>query len=287
MRFTRMAGLGVAAALLTSTGAQAAELSTSDRLQDRREVAAGTRAYAVGFQDGRFYANGWHITGEMGGVWTPPLKLADGVWFGVDGQWAGQATRFTSGWGYTRYRLPSIDGLRLERTDVVPDGARGALFGLELTNPSRRKRTVDVKVDARSELMGRTHGASRASRRTRATTCPTAARSPAARWRSATRARCPALRRTTTPRWSAPTSGRAAAAPATASGARSPGTVHGRRGLAARCPAECDDGPFGNGTGGELRYRVKVRGHGSKTLWIAVAGSDRGPRAGARASSRG
>ena len=44
------------------------ELSTTSRLQDRREVAAGTRAYAVGFQDGRFYANGWHITGEMGGV---------------------------------------------------------------------------------------------------------------------------------------------------------------------------------------------------------------------------
>jgi APA family basic amino acid/polyamine antiporter len=72
-----------------SGAAQAAphELSTSDRLQDRREVAAGTRAYSIGFEDGRFYANGWHITGEMsGGVWTPPIKLVDGVWFGIDGQ---------------------------------------------------------------------------------------------------------------------------------------------------------------------------------------------------------
>ena len=59
------------------------------RLEDRREVAAGTRAYSNGFEDGRFYANGWHITGEMGGVWTPPLKLLDGVWFGLDGQWVG------------------------------------------------------------------------------------------------------------------------------------------------------------------------------------------------------
>ena len=65
------------------------ELSTASRLQDRREVVAGTRAYSVGFEDGRFYANGWHITGEMGGVWTPPLKLVDGVWFGLDGQWVG------------------------------------------------------------------------------------------------------------------------------------------------------------------------------------------------------
>ena len=154
MRFTRSVLIGIALAVLAAGSARAAELSTSDRLQDRREVAAGTRAYSVGFEDGRFYANGWHITGEMGGVWTPPLKLVDGVWFGVNGQWAGQARRFTSGWGYTRYRLPSIDGLELERTDVVPDGVRGALFGLKLTNSSRDTRNVTVTVDARSELMG-------------------------------------------------------------------------------------------------------------------------------------
>jgi hypothetical protein len=41
-------------------------------------------------------------------------------------------------------------------------------------------------------------------------------------------------------------------------------------------PSACDDGPFGKGTGGELRYRVTVPRHGSTTLWIAVAGSDQG-----------
>src|ERR1700704_4041439 len=87
------------------------ELAVATRLADRREVAAGTRAYSIGFEDGRFYANGWHITGEMGGVWTPPLKLVDGIWFGLDGQWVGPATKFTSGWGYTRYDLPSTAGL--------------------------------------------------------------------------------------------------------------------------------------------------------------------------------
>ena len=66
-----------------------AELSVSERLQDRREVAAGTRAQVLGFEDGRFYANGWHITGEMGGIVTPPLKLLDSVYLGVNGQWVG------------------------------------------------------------------------------------------------------------------------------------------------------------------------------------------------------
>ena len=83
-------------------GGRTPELSVSSDLADRRFVAAGTRAYSIGFEDGRFYANGWHITGELGGVWTPPLKLVDGVWFGLDGQWVGPATKFSSGWGYSR-----------------------------------------------------------------------------------------------------------------------------------------------------------------------------------------
>ena len=106
MRWKTAATFSAAMLLVPATAGAAPELSVSERLQDRREVTAGTRAYSVGFQDGRFYANGWHITGEMGGIWAPPLKLADGVWFGVDDQWVGEATKFTSGRGYTRYDLP-------------------------------------------------------------------------------------------------------------------------------------------------------------------------------------
>ena len=126
-RLVQAATVALATALIACTAAQAAtpELSVSSRLQDRREVASGQRSYAVGFEDGRFYANGWHITGEMGGVWTPPLKLLDGVWFGIDNPWVGQATKFTSGWGYTRYDLPDIDG------------AAGAAHGLRSRRKSR------------------------------------------------------------------------------------------------------------------------------------------------------
>ena len=98
----------LALGLITPSLASAAdELSTSNRLQDRREVAAGERAYSVGFEDGRFYANGWHISGEMGGVWAPPLKLVDGVWFGVDDQWVGQATKL--------HERPRLHALRPSR----------------------------------------------------------------------------------------------------------------------------------------------------------------------------
>ena len=88
MRFKRAALAGIALDITTATAAQAApELSTSDQLKTRRYVSAGDRAQINGFQDGRFYASGWHIKGEMGGVWAPPIKLVDGVWFGIDGKW--------------------------------------------------------------------------------------------------------------------------------------------------------------------------------------------------------
>src|SRR6476619_1560689 len=153
MRWRAAVTAGIATAALTGGVASAATLSVTSRLQDRREVASGTRAYAIGFEGGRVYANGWHITGEMGGVWTPPLKLVDGVWFGVNGNWIGPATKFTSGWGYTKYDLPTTAGLSVARTDFVPDGVRGALFGLTITNPGAA-RTATLSVDAHSELMG-------------------------------------------------------------------------------------------------------------------------------------
>ena len=103
--------------------ATAAELSTTDRLPDRREVAAGDRAYAAGFADGGWYANGWHITSELGGIWARTNKLADGLWFGVDDQWIGPATRFTTGDGHVRYDLPAIGGLTAKRRTSCPTGA--------------------------------------------------------------------------------------------------------------------------------------------------------------------
>ena len=42
-------------------------------------VTSGRRTYMVGYQDGSFPEIGWHINGEMGGIWNHPIKLFDGV----------------------------------------------------------------------------------------------------------------------------------------------------------------------------------------------------------------
>ena len=280
MRWNRAVTLGVVTALLNCATAVAAspELSTSNRLQDRRVVTAGQRSYSESFADGRFYANGWHITGEMGGVWAPPLKLVDGVWFGIDDTWVGQATRFVSGQGYIRYELPSVGGLRLERTDFAPDAHRSVLFGLTMTNPGSTK-TVTVKVDAHSELMGAypwgfsgvvpnasgnlpDHGSFDGNALTFTDDGSVGGGAPVHHYA----ALVASDRR--------PVSGIAAATGGAFRGPQ-PGRVCAADDSTSP-PSACDDGPFGKGTGGELRYSVTIPAHGSTTLWIAVAGSDQG-----------
>ena len=258
--------------------ASSPELSVTGRLADRREVAAGTRAYSIGFEDGRFYANGWHITGEMGGVWTPPLKLLDGVWFGLDGNWIGPATKFSSGRGYTRFDLPDTAGLSVQRTDFVPDGRRGALFGLTITNPGAG-RTVTLSVDARSELMGQYPWGFSGVTPNASDNLPDEGSFDGQHLVFTDDGALPG----------APEHhyvalvGTAFKPDAGMIGEQFWGPQPGHRctGTEPGAPADpkpsaCDDGPFGRGTGGELTYTLFLPAGGSQTVWLAVAGSDDG-----------
>jgi hypothetical protein len=276
MRWNKVAAAAITAVVMGCACAQAgaAELSVANRLQDRREVASGQRSYAEGFENGYFYANGWHTTGEMGGVWAPPMKMLDGVWFGINGSWIGPATRFTSGWGYTRYDLPQTAGVQLQRTDFAPDAYRAVLFGLKLTNPGAARR-VTVNVDAHSELMGAypwasttpnestnvpDHGAFQSGALVFTDDGTVGGGVPVHHY-----AALVASNRT-------PSSGTAAATGGNFRGPE-PGTVCAANDSTSE-PSSCDDGPDGKGTGGQLNYTVSLPAHGSTTLWIAAAGSD-------------
>ena len=132
------------------------ELSTSNRLcRTAARSRPATRAYSSASRTAASTPTAGTSRGEMGGVWTPPLKLVDGVWFGIDDQWVGPATTLHERPGLHALRPPGHGGPEARSAPTSrPTGSARALFGLTLTNPARRARTVTVKVDAHSELMG-------------------------------------------------------------------------------------------------------------------------------------
>jgi glycogen debranching enzyme len=127
--------------------------TTSARLAEKRYVVSGDRAYLVGTADGRFPAMGWHIRGEMGGLWAPPIKLLDGYWFNLDGEPLPAANALHVHTGHVELEYPSVGGLELTRAEVAPDGIPAVLVGLTLTNAWRRPRVARVRAGFRSKLL--------------------------------------------------------------------------------------------------------------------------------------
>ena len=86
-------GLGCLLAVACTNDSTPSEFEKTGQIIDRRNleeiggnkkylqspyVCAGDQAYMVGHQDGTFPDLGWHVTGEMGGIWAHPIKLMDG-----------------------------------------------------------------------------------------------------------------------------------------------------------------------------------------------------------------
>jgi hypothetical protein len=268
-----LAGVLLLQLLLAAPAFGALELSRSNRLDDRRYVTAGSRAYEVGTEAGRFPAMGFHTRGEMGGFWTPPLKMLDGLWFGIDGQQLGNAKTFYTGRGYTRMLVAGPSGITISRVDFVPDGRRAVLVGLRMR--STRTRDITLSVDAHSELIGAYPWGETTPKQTDYNLPDTAALEGGRL----------VFREQGTP----PTPGAEPhdwAAVVGAAGAATSGDAGGAfRGPQAPpviCPAtgdppqRCDDTAFGKGAGGQLRYSLKLSANVRRTVWIAVSGSEAG-----------
>jgi hypothetical protein len=248
-------------------------LSVDERLDDRRYVTTGTRAYVVGTEDGRFPAMGFHTRGEMGGIWSPPIKLLDGIWFGIDEEWIGPATRFTSGYGHVKIDLPSRDGLTVERTDFVPDGKRAVLVGLTFT-AGDAEQSFALKMDAHSELMGAyPWGETNPSQKRFNLEDSVSVEGGKLVFRE--RGKPPAdnaLRHD----WAA-----VVGSSLTPTGSDTGEGFRGPQDPPVVCPASpeeaperCDDTAYGEGKGGQLRYDVTVPAGETETVWFAVAGAD-------------
>jgi hypothetical protein len=266
--------------------ARSPELSETTRLADRRFLVTGDRAWALGAADGSYPAAGFHTRGEMGGYWLPNLKLLDGMWFNINGDWIGKATKTTSGWGYVRADLPATNGVSASRTDFVPRGVSGALVGLSLR--AERTRTITLRADAHSELMSSyPWGETEPSQTLVNLADSVSVRGKQLLFRDKGRPQSPNFK---AHNWAA-AFGTALSPYATKTGR----DFRGPQDPAVVCPASgpsappqperCDDTEYGKGAGGQLAYKVKLKAGEVKTVWFGVGGSTSGP-AQARAELR-
>jgi hypothetical protein len=137
------------------------ERQTDENLNMKRYVAAGERAYVVGVQDGSLVPDvslnpngiGWHITGQMGGVWAHPIKLLHQFQFSLNDNPLPAAAKFVSGTGYVRLELPPTDGLEISETQFAPDGLPVVLVGVQLRNSNPGVNSFRLAIEAESELI--------------------------------------------------------------------------------------------------------------------------------------
>ena len=159
----------IAGALLSAGSAPALPLKNSPperentvNLNDKRYVTAGDRAYLVGVQDGSQVSElsqqpangiGWHISGQMGGVWVHPIKLLQEYQFFLNGTPLPAATKFVSGAGYVRLELPATQGMAISETQFAPDGLPVVLVGVQLQNLNTGTTSSELAITAQSEMI--------------------------------------------------------------------------------------------------------------------------------------
>lgn len=124
-------------------------------------VVAGRRAYLVGSQGGRFPDIGHHIPGEMGGLWSQPIKIIDGFWLGLgrgkEVQWLPPATTYwtTPLESGHMFNIPESH-LRVEQRTFISqqDAALVITYFFTFEDDSPQPEFIPVAFFVRTDLQG-------------------------------------------------------------------------------------------------------------------------------------
>ncbi len=120
-------------------------------------VTAGNRVYMVGHQDGTFPEIGWHISGEMGGIWNHPIKLMDG--FKVDLNISNEIIPLEKAVVFTNFPFANQhlyelknNNLSIERWQFAPDDKEGIIVQFILKNLDNKEQNFTFDFTGYSDL---------------------------------------------------------------------------------------------------------------------------------------
>ena len=122
-------------------------------------VTAGDRVYMVGHQDGTFPDLGWHIDGEMGGIWDHPIKLMDGFSANIAVQGSKESYCLDKADKFTNFPMANNhhftwdkENLTIGRFQFVPDGVEGVIVEFRILNQGNAGKEIVFSFTGRTEL---------------------------------------------------------------------------------------------------------------------------------------
>jgi len=122
-------------------------------------VTAGDRVYIVGYQDGSFPDLGWHIDGEMGGIWDHPIKLMDGFSASITVQGSNDSYCLNKADKFINYPMANShhftwekENLAIERFQFVPDAVEGAIIEFRIINKGKESKEIVFSFTGMTDL---------------------------------------------------------------------------------------------------------------------------------------
>lgn len=115
-------------------------------------VTAGNMLYSIGNQYGDFPEIGFHVPGEMGGVWQHPIKLLDGFKLHINSAVLDKCDQFTTYPFANRFEYLSDQDISVTRIDFVPDSLPVLVVEYLIQNNTSDSKKADLALEVNSDL---------------------------------------------------------------------------------------------------------------------------------------
>lgn len=132
-------------------------ISNEGKTKEEPYLTAGDKAHIIGTQNGLFPDMGGHVPGEMGGIWTHPVKLADGYWMKIreegqqEGVWLMEAEEYIT-YPYGSGFLYNQNDLQVKRFQFAPDQEKGVIIEYTIQNTSGQVRNLFLDFVVKTDL---------------------------------------------------------------------------------------------------------------------------------------